>query len=360
MKTRTGRLRFPEEYIVERIKAYHAEMLAGTFEGLHHSKSDYWMAHSSAAEVHFSAREVILGGASGYYVPPRMGTLKYRVRDWVHRQYKKTLLCCDRLLHLSAPHANRTFVTYDMAYDYIMQRHPAIDYDDTPYCFDPLAMTPPFKSSQDLRRKWFLKDTYYADAGIFTAAYYHAVFSHFANGLQSRYLEIGAGNGNLASFFKHYSHSTVTIIDLPEIVVFSISYLKSIFPNARILLPHEIHGTVSQNDLDNYDIIFITPSQVNLLPNRAFDIITNVASMQEMTHAQIEDYFKLVQRVGKEGGLWCHSNRIEKIPSRNEKPVQAFLYPYHKSNEVLLNQVDRFNRLLRADGVLTHVERIHH
>lgn len=348
----------PPEYIA-RVKSYYDGLLQGRFS---EPKSDYWIEHSARAKIQFQPEGVLISGASGFYIPrKRAGSTKYRLRVWLQKRYKLLVLVCDKLLRLSVPHALSSFITYDMAYDYIMQRHPPIDYDEydeNAYRFDTSQLCPIFKTSKELKKNWFLKHNYLPDGNIFLAAYYHAIFTHFLNGDVKRYLEIGAGNGNLASFFKRYSKSNVVIIDLPEIILYSCCYLKSIFPDVVILLPNEITSPLTEEKLDKNDFIFLVPSQSHWLPKKAFDLVANTASIQEMTHAQIHQYFNLVQEVSKKGALWCNVNRVEKFPSKTERPVRAFEFPYHKGNEVLVDQVDRYFRLVQPDDVVIHIERI--
>jgi len=351
------KLNLPPEYI-ERVKKYYAALIQDEFYEDSKSKSDYWMYHSAQAKIQFLPDGVLLSGSSGFYIPPKAGAIKYVLRDWIQKCYKVMVLFWDNLLRLSAPHALGSPVTYMMAYDYVMRRHPAIDYDKNPYCFDPLQLSPIFKTSKELRKNWFLARKYLAHSSIFTAAYHHAMCTHFLNGEAKRYLEIGAGNGNLASFFKHYNQANVVIIDLPETILYSCCYLKNIFPNATMLLPNELSFPLTEGKLDEHDFIFVVPSQSHMLPKKAFDLVANTSSMQEMTHSQIQEYFNLVQEVSKEGALWCNVNRVEKFPSATEKPIRAFEFPYRKSNEVLVDQVDRYVRFLKADDVVMHIERI--
>ena len=81
-------------------------------------------------------------------------------------------------------------------------------------------------------------------------------------------------------------------------------------------------------------------------------------SMQEMTAEQIQVYFKLVQRVCKPGAIWCNENRVEKVPDLAKPPVRAMFFPYDSNNEVLIDEVSRFGRLIILDDVVTRVERI--
>lgn len=352
------RLGLPPEYI-ERVKRYYNELVRGEFAEL---KSDYWIDHSAHAKIVFQEDCVLLSGASGFYIPrEKARSAKYRLRRWVEGRYKRFVFACDKLLRLSSPYALSSFMTYDMAYDYILGRRPQVsadEYGENPYLFNTGYLSPVFKTSKELEARWFLKGRYLPDGNTFLAAYYHAVFNHFVDGPVPRYLEVGAGNGNLASFFRYYNKSHIVVIDLPEILLFSSCYLKSIFPDATIALPHEIREPIAQESLDENDFVLLVPSQSQWLPRKAFDLAVNTASMQEMTYEQIGEYIELIQDVCKKGALWCNVNRVEKFTSRQGRPICAFEFPYYKGNKLLVHQIDRFHRLVQPDNVVIHIERI--
>ncbi|MCH7562973.1 MAG: putative sugar O-methyltransferase [Gemmatimonadetes bacterium] len=351
----------PPEYLT-RLEDYYDQLCRGTFP---EAKSDYWADHSAHAKITFHTNRVVISGQSGFYIPPRRtDSTRYRLRTWVQRKYKSLVFRCDRALGLSMPHAFGSYMTYDMAYDHVMNGPARIEYagfdeyQENPHRFAPSELEPLFADSGTLGREWFLAGDYVPSGSVYLAAYYYSLFTHFLAGSVERYLEIGAGNGNLASFFAHDGRARITIINLPEVVLFSSCYLKSIFPNATVLLPHEVPSTLTEQDLDSTDLLFLVPSQSSTLPRRAFDMVTNTSSMQEMTTEQIGAYFELVQDVAKDGGLWCNVNRAEKFVSRTEKPVRAFEFPYRPGNQVLMSQVDPFLRLVQPDNVVTHIESI--
>jgi hypothetical protein len=238
-----------------------------------------------------------------------------------------------------------------------MSRSAYIDYDENPYRLDPLTLKPLFRTSRRLKAEWFLAGKRFPTAQIVRAAYHHTIIRTFLPAAAPTYLEIGAGSGNLASFFFFYDRARIVVVDLPTTILYSAAYLMSIFPTATFQLPHELGGRVTSNDLQS-DFTFIWPSQIDRLDSDTFDVAVNIASMQEMTWPQIEEYFRLVQRVCRVGALFCNENRVEKVPSKSERPIRAQEFPYDPRNEVIVSEVSRLSRLTSLDPSFLRVERV--
>ncbi len=321
-------------------------------------RSDYWKKEGRCVRIEFLKGGVRVSGSSGFYIPPEVSRWRSRGAMVLRRLYKGLVLAGDKLMRVSQSHALSSFVTEGMAYDLVMAKDPCVDYDPNPFRFDPADLNPQFKTSRELRQGWHLKKVYLANGSVYRSAYYHALFSHHILKTARHYLEIGAGNANLAGFFKHYNGLKVTIIDLPETILHAACFLQSNFPEASIKLPNELSAKEVPNSLAQTDFLFLTPGQLDCLPNQFCDIMVNVGSMQEMSREQIESYFRLVQRVGKPGSLWCNSNRFEKVPSQTDRPIRATDFPYCQKNSVILDEVDRFMRLVQADAIVTRIERI--
>jgi hypothetical protein len=323
-----------------------------------HAKSDYWKLHSGRARLEVGDDWVRIAGDSGFYIPAEPSA-KRELAAKVRRAWKQIVVAGDRRLGLSAPHALMTSLPADLAYDYVFSRRVAVEdgcYADNPHYFDLARVKPHFATYEQLRDSWFLRGRFQAAAPIVHSAFYHALFNHFRDGeAPLAYLEIGAGNGNLASFFHYYDRARVVIVDLPETILYSASYLGSIFPEANVLLPNEADGSMSPRD---YDFVFLTPAQTELLPDRAFDLVVNCFSMQEMTRAQVAEYFEVIACVGKARAPWCNVNRVEKFCTRAEPPTRAAEYPYDSRSEVLVDQIDEFMQLMTSTPHLLHIERL--
>lgn len=349
-----------KEY-ARRLKAYDEWLDAARAELPDQAKSDYWKLHSGRARIEFGDGFVRIAGDSGFYIPPESSFVR-AMKGRVQRTYRRAVLAGDRYVRLSAAHALAAALPADLAYDYLFSRRVAFEegcYADNPYHFDVTQVRPRFASFAQLRAEWFLRHRFYPTPGVIHAAFYHAVFNHFGgSGRTVRYLEIGAGNGNLASFFHHYDRARVTIIDLPETILFSATYLGSVFSDAQIALPNEIEGVALPQLLATHDFVFLTPTQTSLLPAQWFDTMVNCFSMQEMTTAQVAEYFDLIARVGKPDALWANVNRVEKFCSRDQRPTRAYEYPYDPNSKVLVDQIDEFVELMQSTPCMLHIERL--
>lgn len=346
---------------IQRLKEYHGLCKQGIFKLESDTKSDYWKYASKTASIIFFHDYVLISGNTGLNIPRVNAPLNCAgefLRDIIQKYYKLTILWFDKVIRLSHAHNLHTFLTYNMAYDYVINRHPSIDYNENSFRFDPLKLSPLFKNVKELKKNWFLKERYLINPHIIKTAFYHAMFSHFLDKKAKTYLEIGGGTGHLASFFHYYNKMKIVIIDIPETILYSSCYLRNIFPEACILLPHEV-SNMSLETIINNDFIFILPSQIDMLPENIFDLAVNVVSMQEMTLSQICKYFTLIQKTCRDGALWCNSNRVEKVPNMVTKPIRAYEFPYNKKNEVIVNEINRFIRLVQSDNAIIHIEKIH-
>lgn len=111
-------------------------------------------------------------------------------------------------------------------------------------------------------------------------------------------------------------------------------------------------------DLNGHHFCFMLPDQTNILNNNSFDLAINNGSFQEMTSEQILEYFNLIYRVLQDEGIFSTVNRVEKCPSKKTKPIRFSEYPYTFPHEVLLNEVDRFMRLVQRDNCIHKIVRI--
>lgn len=279
-----------------------------------------------------------------------------RLYPLIVRAYRGGVLWADRQLRLSQPHSLHCHLPQDVAYDAVVSGNACCDYDDNPFRLRPDQLDPVFPTADRLRRGWFLRGRFLPDGKTFQAAYHHAVMRHFISEDATRFLEIGAGSGNLSSFFHEYDRLKVTIVDLPSVVAFSSTFLSHVFPEATMLLPHEAEG-LPEIDVDAYDFVMLTPGQLHRIPSASFDVACNIHSMQEMTQASIKEYFSLVERVLAPKGIWCNNNRVEKVPSHDALPVRACRFPYSQANEVLVDEVCRFTRLVQPDACVLRLER---
>jgi hypothetical protein len=185
---------------------------------------------------------------------------------------------------------------------------------------------------------------------ILAAHYVNLIHPH-APRHRVRYLEIGAGTGYLAALMRSMYGFRIIIVDLPEIIPFSYLYLTRLFPAADVWLPQEVQGGRAF-PLDA-DLVFLTPDQAGLIPDRSIDFAANTASFGEMLPPVIDRYFRLLRRTLTSNGLFFTANRVEKhmSPSHAERganteqsiPVRFEDYPWRPADRDIFFCPSRFH-----------------
>lgn len=120
------------------------------------------------------------------------------------------------------------------------------------------------------------------------------VLDLFRRGKERRMVwEIGGGWGGFAYQFKTlFPNTTYLIMDLPEVMIFSGTYLKTIFPDARILFLSDFPEEEIFKHWQTYDFIFIPNTYLDRLAPEQVDLTVNMVSFQEMTTEQVRAYVK--------------------------------------------------------------------
>lgn len=105
--------------------------------------------------------------------------------------------------------------------------------------------------------------------------------------------EIGSGWGGLAYQFKKlFPKLTYVIVDFPLCFIFSATYLKFLFPEAKILLIDGSSDSYSNLNLSDYDFVFIPHYLWDKIGPYKIDLLLNTVSFQEMTSGQVTSYIK--------------------------------------------------------------------
>jgi putative sugar O-methyltransferase len=114
-------------------------------------------------------------------------------------------------------------------------------------------------------------------------------------------IEIGAGWGGLAYQFKTLCpNTTYVIVDLPPTLLFSMVYLKAMFPDSTARICGETPTEELFNGPDAPDFVFVPAFAA---PDTRFptpDLAINVASFQEMTSEQVTGYVNILADAGCE------------------------------------------------------------
>jgi hypothetical protein len=102
--------------------------------------------------------------------------------------------------------------------------------------------------------------------------------------------EIGAGWAGFAYQFRTlFPRVRYLIIDLPELFLFSGTYLGTVFPEAKLAFCGTA-DTPTLADARDADVVFVPKSLAGQVASLALDLTVNMVSFQEMTDAQVRAY----------------------------------------------------------------------
>jgi glycosyltransferase involved in cell wall biosynthesis len=106
--------------------------------------------------------------------------------------------------------------------------------------------------------------------------------------------EIGAGWGGFAFQFKTlFPRAICVIVDFPELFLFSATYLRVQFPDARM-----VFAGASLEGWRDADFVFVPHTRADLIAELPLDLTVNMVSFQEMTDAQVRGYARLAAAAG--------------------------------------------------------------
>ncbi len=111
--------------------------------------------------------------------------------------------------------------------------------------------------------------------------------------------EIGAGYGRLAYVFLNAQpKASYCIIDIPPALFIAQEYLSRIFPKEKIFRfrPFSSFKEIKE-EFEASRIKFIMAHQIELLPDKYFDLMITISSLHEMTREQIRNYLNQVNRL---------------------------------------------------------------
>lgn len=113
--------------------------------------------------------------------------------------------------------------------------------------------------------------------------------------------ELGAGYGRTAYIFlKSLPGISYTVIDIPPALHLSEVYLSRVFSKEKIFkFRHFDKFSDIKKEYKAAKIRFLTPNQIELLPQGMFDLIINISSLHEMSTPQIKNYLKLISKIGR-------------------------------------------------------------
>jgi putative sugar O-methyltransferase len=332
------------------------------------AKSEYWRYFADQLRTDVTSAAVEVSGRSGFYVPPPASAVARLIHKVARAAKQPSLVGRWIGREVASRFEIPRLMSYEKAFDAVMSGADVSMPVMSPFALDhrKLAQRPDvFPNLASVVRHYQGWSGNKASASIINHYYYLNILRGSIEPGQIRtVLEIGAGNGNFPSILFHdWAPVRIVLIDLPQTLAISIPYLSSLFPSASIAMPNEIQAGGFPEE---FDFAFLTVDQLDLVASDSVDLAINCHSFQEMTHGQIDLYFKLIQRVCRHSGWFFTANRVEKIPTgadafsveQPDPPNRMAEYPWDAGNDVLIYEISRLSRLVQLDSVAIRLERI--
>jgi putative sugar O-methyltransferase len=158
-------------------------------------------------------------------------------------------------------------------------------------------------------------------------------------------VELGAGYGRLGYvFLKALPASTYCIIDIPPALNIAEHYLTSIFPEERIFRfrPFKQYEGIEE-EFKASRIRFLAAHQIEMLPDKQFDLFVNISSLHEMSYAQIVNYLAQIDRLCR-GKFYTKQWRVSRA-AVNGFIIRESEYPIPGSWETLYHRRHPIQRM---------------
>jgi putative sugar O-methyltransferase len=151
-------------------------------------------------------------------------------------------------------------------------------------------------------------------------------------------LELGPGYGRTAHVFLTLQPGCkYVLVDIPPALFIAQRYLTAVFPERKTFTfrPFETFQEI-QAEFDDSQIAFLTPNQMELLPDNSIDLFVNISSLHEMRMDQIRYYFGEIDRLTKKY-FYFKQWKETTIPFENETIREAD-YPINDSWQLVYRQ----------------------
>ena len=151
-------------------------------------------------------------------------------------------------------------------------------------------------------------------------------------------LELGPGYGRTAYVFLTLQPGCrYILVDIPPALYVAQRYLSAVFKDRSIFSfrPFDSFDQV-RDEIAEASIIFLTPNQLELLPDKCVDLSVNISSLHEMRMDQIRYYFDEIDRLTRRY-FYFKQWKETTIPLENERITEAD-YPVPKDWRLINRQ----------------------
>lgn len=145
-----------------------------------------------------------------------------------------------------------------------------------------------------------------------------------------RFLMIGDGHGVLAALIKtFFPRAKMVMVDLGKTLLFQAYYCQK----AHSTLDHVLIG--QSGKIEDADFLYCPAERVGELAMLKFDVVVNIASMQEMNTEIVAIYFSLMRRQMNTTNLFYCCNRESKTLIGGEV-LEFYKYPWREDDKHLV------------------------
>lgn len=165
--------------------------------------------------------------------------------------------------------------------------------------------------------------------------------------------ELGAGFGRVGSvLLQTYKNIRYTIVDIPPALYVSQTFLENVFPEKKIFFFRNFSNWDEvKEEFCDADIKFLLPHQIELIPEKFFNLFINISSMHEMKLVQIKNWFYQIDRCTK-GTFYCkqykvHNNNFDRIQvTKEDYPIfENWEVVYDEENKLFSSFFDRIYKI---------------
>lgn len=151
-------------------------------------------------------------------------------------------------------------------------------------------------------------------------------------------LELGPGYGRTAYVFLTLQPGCrYILVDIPPALYVAQRYLTALFPERKVFGFRPIDNFEDvQEEFANADIIFLTPNQLELLPDKSVDLFINISSLHEMRMDQVRYYFGEIERLTRKY-FYFKQWKETTVPFENETIREAD-YPVRDEWDLVYRQ----------------------
>lgn len=182
-------------------------------------------------------------------------------------------------------------------------------------------------------------------------------------------MEIGAGWGGFAALVKNLlPTSRYIVLDIPTSLPLQMSYMHHLGHRKIVTLQSSATGADVKELLrsSDFDVLFILPHQIDLIPDAAVDLTVNLDSMVEMPLAAINHYMSHISRVshsfyannrqGRHNGWPSFRAAVDKYLIRNPSRQRPWeLVKQRRSPYVLTGRLPKWNDHVMMAGLHTEL-----